>query len=63
MSNEERQILLEMRDKIDQLLNEKFDASEKLNDVDQGQRKKAPVKHLKPKPIDIKTLYRKKGIF
>lgn len=65
MSNAETNKRLErLEKKIDLLLGQKFDASEKLNDANQGQNKKAPVRRRTKalKMADYETMYRRKGI-
>jgi hypothetical protein len=61
MSNEEKQWLKRIEAKIDRLLSQNIDASQKPNDVPEPSP--APRKRqAKVKPVDFKTMYRKKGI-
>ena len=62
MSNEEKQWLKRIEAKVDLLLAQKFDASEKLKG-DLQEPSQAPRKRQKTsKVIDYKTMYRKRGI-
>jgi hypothetical protein len=62
MSNEEKQWRKRIEDKIDLLLSQKFDASQKPKD-ELPEPSPAPRKRqAKVKPVDFKTMYRKKGI-
>lgn len=62
-SKTDRELLEELNRKMDLLLDQKGVASEKHNDELQGPEKKAPRKRqAQVKPIDFKTMYRRKGI-
>lgn len=57
----DRELLEEMNRKLDLLLDQKYGASEKPTDELQG-RKSPRNHHKKSNVIDLKTMYRKRGI-